>query len=179
MKLSFLAILSFATAIPALAAESVYSSIKDTDCVIYDSSELHEEPEIDFLTAECPAFGGYRVMISGGDIRYNLGLSYNGTKINTLQPEGFHNTGSNVIEWRFNRVQRLGYFEAKYTALIYRLSVSEYNETANENQDVTKLVVVRLSGEQSCIIGVFTNESNDNNLARKIADNPDAKCIED
>lgn len=53
---------------------SVYTSVRDSSCVIYDAASLHKNPEIDFLDEECVGLGGYQVMISGGDLRYPLHL---------------------------------------------------------------------------------------------------------
>ena len=62
--------------------DSGYTSVKTEDCISQFSSE-EDMSEIDFYSAICPSFAGYQVEISGGDIRYDLKLNYNGTKIKT------------------------------------------------------------------------------------------------
>ena len=61
---------------------SIYSSLEEDSCIVYDAASLHKNPEIDFLVSECPGYGGYQLMVSGGDLRYPLSLIYQGKKSN-------------------------------------------------------------------------------------------------
>lgn len=156
---------------------STYTSIVTSDCVVVASSELETEPEIDYLTAECPALGGYRLMVSGGDIRYSLDLSYEGVEIPMVKLPSFHDLPSAKIEWRYNR-ERIGVVgNVTYTALIYRLNRQVYTDNSvDENKDM--LVVVRLNKEKSCVIGVVDQQKDMNKKAVRIADDSNAKCID-
>lgn len=158
--------------------QSVYTNIDYKSCVTVDSSELHSEPEIDFYTGECPALGGYRVTISGGDIRYSLKLNYNGVEIPTVRPGGFHDLPSSKIEWRYERVGSWGNYGVNYKALIYRLNATvDYDDSTGNPISEDMLVVVRLKREKSCVVGIVKQQADMNKKARKIADNMNASCI--
>lgn len=136
---------------------SIHTSIADVDCVINESSELEKEPEIDHFTKECPGLGGYRVIVSGGDLRYGITLDYQGTQVALDYQGSFHEPGSSKIEWVYERQPILGArdnpSEAKYLALIHRINY----QTMNENGDLgesTKLYVTKLAGKDSCVVGV-------------------------
>lgn len=170
--------LSTVFAVSAMAkTQSVYTSVDTKDCVTVTSSEMDNGP-IDFYTGECPAMGGYKVTITGGDIRYNLDLSYQGVRIPTLKPLYFHDMGSAKIEWRY---QRTGgdweSYQVEYKALIYRLSIDSYNPDTGESKDQDTLVVVRLNGASSCVVGMVEQQADMNQKARQIADNPQATCM--
>lgn len=154
---------------------SVYTSVEPQDCVTINGSELLAEPEIDFYEGECAAFGGYRVYISGGDIRYSLDLSYQGQSIDTIKLASFHDMGSAKIEWRYERKGDGFDNTLEYTALIYRLNYTTYTENG-EPTDKDMLVVVRLDQQNSCVIGTIEQQANMNEKARQLADNKSASC---
>ena len=93
--------LAFAFGLNAYAAnDSVYTSVAQKDCNVTESSEFKRNPEIDFLTMFCDGKGGYRVKISGGDLRYPLFLISGGRTITLTEISAFHELGSDRIEWR-------------------------------------------------------------------------------
>jgi len=107
MKYTLLALLMF-TNIGWAQNSSQYTSIESTDCVVVSSSAESDMPEIDFYSMVCPSFAGYQVEISGGDIRYNLKLNYEGHAIKTEDAGGaFHDMAADKIEVEFLGIIRL------------------------------------------------------------------------
>ncbi|MCO5113348.1 MAG: hypothetical protein M9899_04140 [Bdellovibrionaceae bacterium] len=158
--------------------QSVYTSLNIQDCLTVESVMLlpEEEREIDYYTGVCPSYGGYTVGVSGGDLRYSLFLSYNGTEISLPSYYQFHETG-NLAEWRY-ALKSTGFHsnELQLKALIYRIYYSDYDTNGNE-VNKSNLIVVRLNKEKSCVIGIVPQQKDMNLAARKIADNPKARCV--
>lgn len=149
--------------------KSVYTSVDPQDCITIESSEFQTDPEIDYYTAECAGFGGYKAIVSGGDIRYNLSLNFEGQDITLARPPSFHDLGSKMIEWRYEQDPNKS---VKLTSLIYRLTVTDGAD--GTNSDV--LYVVRLNGAKSCLIGAVSS-GDLNERAREIADDASAQCL--
>jgi hypothetical protein len=163
---------ALATSASAFAADtvkwgSVYTNLKK-ECVVF--AEATEKAPIDFYSADCKSFGGYRLQWSGGDIRYAPVLSFNGEDLDMGRPGAFHDLGSDNVEWMYKTVQNEeGIGEIEWKGFIYRLSV------ANENGDgSTKILyAVRLDGAKSCFLGSpKTNEE-----ARALVKNASAPCV--
>lgn len=146
---------------------SHYTSILPKDCVIYSSSELEAEPEIDHLNSECTGLGGYQIFVSGGDLRYPLSLVYNNKEIKLTNYMGFHEVGAEKIEWLFDRTTD---GKVTYKALIHRMNFAQV-----EGKDKSVLIVSKLNKEKSCAVAVVkaskAEPSNDMNVkARLIAE---------
>lgn len=162
---------------------SQYTSLAPADCVTLDGDSLYKEPEIDFYRGECPSLGGYRAVITGGDLRYHLELVYNGKTIELVSPAAFHSAGVKA-EWRFQRTKEKGegnyeHLSAVPTALIYRLVTDEFNESTGNSKSVDQLVVVRLQGAATCVIGQVKASQAMNIEAQKLADNLSAPCLKE
>ncbi len=156
---------------------STYTSISDPGCVIYDAASLHKDPEIDFLTEECAGLGGYRVMISGGDLRYPLHLVYNGKEITLTNVGAFHQLGANQIEWLYERTKNpvQGQSQVTYKALIHRIN---YADVAAD-KDLTMLVVTKLAQENTCPVAIVKAAADMNQKARAIAEKADSmSCLD-
>lgn len=174
MKILLTSVLLFSTYAFAEIGSS-YTDIETSKCVVISSSELDGEEGVDYLTAECPSFGGYRLMVSGGDIRYSLDLSYEGVEIPMVKLSSFHDLPSAKVEWRYVRSNVEWTPVVTYTALIYRLN-RQVDPQTDENKDM--LIVVRLNKDKSCVVGVVDQQTDMNVKARRIADDIDAKCID-
>lgn len=169
---STLIILALLVSGSALALETQYTSIDHKDCVVRSSSEMEKEPEGDFYDAECAGLGGYQVTISGGDIRYDLKLSYHGQEVRKLVTTGaFHDMGAKKIEWRYKR-EKVDVFNSKivYKALIFRINYAHYEE-GQEHGPVNRdsLYVVKLDGANSCTVAIVPQSKDMNKKARVIS----------
>ena len=157
-------ILSVLVSQQAFANHSTYTSVAVDDCVTIDSSEFDEEFEIDYYDGICKGLGGFAVNISGGDLRYSLNLLYRGKSIDGITKFiGFHDLGSDKVEWRYEVVNG----KKVYKALIFRISAWDGIEM--KNYDI--LHVVKLKGQNSCTVATLENKINMNEKARVIADN--------
>lgn len=146
--------------------KSVYTDL-NTDCV--EISAATEEAPIDFYEAECKAFGGYRLLIEGGDLRYGPMLSFGETTVDLNRPGSFHDVGSTKIEWVYqHQIDSEGAGRIEWKGLIYRLSVS----SIEGDREDSILYSVRLDGHKSCLIGT----SNSNEKARELVYNSRAHC---
>ncbi len=166
-------VLTFANSANAEAL-SAYTGVNIAkDCVIASSSELEKEPEIDHLDAECPALGGYRIFVSGGDIRYGITLGFGKAKIDLDKTGAFHDLGSEKIEWVYERVPtKVDGFdktELNYLALIHRIDFQTYDQKTETEKQTTKLIVTKLAGEKSCIVAEIAAADDMNAKAKAIA----------
>jgi hypothetical protein len=168
MKTLILTILLSLTPNAFAETNSVYTDLK-ADCIVV--SQATDEAPIDFFTSECKAYGGYTLKESGGDLRYGPELIFNGKEINLQRPLSFHQLASRKIEWAYDLTRdNEGSGTINFKALIYRIS----EDTDHKGKSATFLHVIRLKGEDSCLIGkVKTNQQ-----ARDLANNTDAECIE-
>lgn len=146
---------------------SLYTDLKN-DCVTVSSAT--DQAPIDFYEAECKAFGGFRLTITGGDLRYHPELYFGNTKIEIETPMSFHDTASTKIEWVYNHtIDNEGAGKLEWKGLIYRLNQVD-SENPEKNTDV--LYVVRLDGAKSCLVG--TTQSNVK--AREMVSNSKPGC---
>lgn len=156
------------------STQHAYTSVKTDDCVTIESSANLAEPEVDYYHGECPALGGYQVFITGGDLRYSLELHYAGQEVAPYRIYEFHDLGAKAIEWRYQiQAREAAMDHVKYQALIYRLRY----EHPESNKDRDQLVVVRLAGAKSCVLGVLEQQTKMNEKARQLADDPNAQCM--
>jgi len=144
---------------------SVYTTLEK--CDVIESSELEGDAEIDYFTAECPGREGYRVFHVGGDSRSWIVIKsgeetvidlYNDVMRN--EPGAFPFVSGKVAEWRYQGDALI--------ALIFRVAGSDLETDKLKSE----LMVVRLGGKKSCVIGISTS----NEKAREIADNNEA-CL--
>lgn len=165
------ALLGSAVSFADVRVDSVYTSLFD-GCAVINSSDFDEPFEIDYVTKECAGLAGYRPTIQGGDLRYSLSLTYNDTVVfDGNLTAAFNDTGEKA-EWRYEVTDRT---EIVYTALIYRINYQTY---VNESPaDTTALVVVRLNGANTCVVGLVSAANDMNQTARDIADDKSAQCI--
>lgn len=161
------------SSVPAFAADtvkwgSVYTNLKK-ECVEFASAT--EKAPIDFYSADCKSFGGYRLQWSGGDIRYAPTLSFNGQDLDMGRPGAFHDLGSDNVEWMYKTIRNEeGIGEIEWKGFVYRLSVA--NENGDGNKDI--LYAVRLDGANSCFLGSPKN----NEEARALVKNAAAPCVD-
>ena len=148
--------------------KSLYTDLTK-DCVTVSTAT--QEAPIDFYEAECKAFGGYRLTITGGDLRYHPELYFGDKKIEIETPMSFHDTASTKIEWVFNHsIDKEGAGKLEWKGLIYRLN---YTDSEDPNKNTDMLFVVRLDGAKSCLIG--TTQSNVKAREMVSSSKPDCK----
>ena len=162
-----LALLSMHTLSWAVDAgyRSVYTSLEK--CDVIESSEQEADAEIDYFTAECPGREGYRILHVGGDSRSWIVIKRGEKTVLDLyddvmrnQPGAFPFVSGKVAEWRYKGEALI--------ALIFRIAGSDLETDKLKSE----LMVVRLGGEKSCVIGTSTS----NEKAREIAESSKA-CI--
>lgn len=128
----------------------------------------------DSFESNCQGLGGYKINISGMDLRSMLTLKYGKTLVayNTLPPSGF----GEKVEWRYHLVNG----KKQYHGLIHRFYTQKYDEKKAEwlpqDQDEQSLVVMKLAKEKSCIVGIIPASKTMNEQARKLSDNLNAPC---
>lgn len=159
MKIVVLSLVTLlASQVTWASAQSVYTSIQKKDCrVVYDS-ETDPNAEIDRLDMNCSGVGGYKLKVSGADLRYSVSLISGRKVIRLSQYMGFHDIGSNQVEW----IKQNG----RVTALIHRIVA-----TVDVEQSSSFLLVSKLNGANSCTVAEIAPEAgkNQNAEARAIA----------
>lgn len=149
---------------------STTTKLADEACVIYDGSVLQKEPEIDFLTQECPGLGGYQVMISGGDLRYPMSLVFGGKEIKLTNLGGFHQAYGEVT-WLYTRVGG----QVIYKSLIHRV---DYNDPDKE-EALRMLVITKLDKENTCAVATVQEAPDMEEQARALAEKADSlSCLD-
>jgi hypothetical protein len=126
--------------------------------------------EVDSRKWECPSFGGYKLINSGSDGRYDLTLVYDGQKIFDQRKPSFSDLPSAVAQWVFH----INESKSKLVALIYRL---DYDYDYNKSKNILR--VIRLDKEKTCLIGEIEQDrgKNQNEEARNLANDMNAPCI--
>lgn len=158
--------------------EALYSSVESKDCATESSSERLPESErsVDFYTGECAGFGGYRVFITGSDARYALQLRYAGHVFDLRSHDVVHLVSSPRIEWRFQVAENQNEDSLRYRALIFRMDY-ESDTVQGDSPLVSELVVVRLQGSATCVIGLVPQSDAMVRKARQLADNLSLPCL--
>lgn len=151
------------------------TTVHHADCITIDSSNIDPNAEVDFYRGECPGFGGYRVTVEGGDVRYSLNLSYRGVKIPTVKLGPFHDMHGSSVTWRYKRHVGPNENTIEYKALIYALEYAD----AEGNMDNVLHVVVALRGNKSCVTAKIKDSPGAIEAIATVADNPKAPCVKD
>lgn len=169
MIIRCLPIIALCIVLPCKAGKvtSFYSSTAEKFTALVKSSEFEKEPEIDYFSAICPGYGGYELILQGGDARSWINVRYKGqtsdlyVKSMELARGGFPNKANDVVEWR--GIVKDGDF--KPYAIIYRI------DAANDEgvTDRTTLLVIALNEGKSQIIGSAHGKGEDAK-AKAIAD---------
>jgi hypothetical protein len=146
---------------------SVYTSVAPKDCI--EIAKTPENAEGDIYEAECASYGGYRLRIGGGDLRYHPTLQFGGAPIHLGLSGSFHDMGSENVEWHYSATREPdGGGALEWRGFIFRLKVSN----PEGGKDKSVLYVVRLDGARSCLLGTAAT----NDEARALAQNLDASC---
>lgn len=148
---------------------SEYTSLKPKDCQTMASPFYH---------ASCPAKGGYQLEVYAGDLRSGVDVIYADKKISYTPDNNVPHELGKVAEWRYQKKHN----KRHYHALIYRLSIAQL-DTARDtflprHKDKQALIVIRLSKEKSCVIGVVKQDKKMNQTARDLADSTSSTCID-
>ena len=131
---------------------SVYTTTDPKKCVTMSSSDDDKEGEDqgDYFEGECPGYGSYRIIVTGGDLRYHIDIEHDGIRTSLRsaldQVSGeFPSLANNTLEWRIAVTDKL---VVPY-ALIYRIGAKDPGN--GKKKEV--LVVVKLDGVDSCVFG--------------------------
>ena len=149
--------------------QSICSSLESKDCRVVNSKNA------DYL-ARCPGFGGYKLIVTEGDLRQNVTVvAPNGNKSSldlwTVISGGFSHLGPKA-EWRITR--RNG--RRIPVALIVRLTASE--DATNPEKQNSYLAVSKITEEEVCVIAKISPGPSANEDARRAADEASGKpCL--
>ena len=154
--------LAFTLLLPTVALaqnESVYSSLKTSDC---QTTEFSDEGAGSYL-GKCQGVAGFALEIEEGDIRQTINVISPSGKIFELdfaRVSGAFSSVGEKAEWRMNK--------GIPVALIVRFSFSQ----SAEKPEVTTsyLIVSKISKTEACITDVVKPSKDQNAQARKLAD---------
>src|SRR6185369_6948909 len=154
----------------AQSNRSVYTSLGEKQCRTVKSTEAGD----DGFEARCPGTGGYKLILSEGDLRQNLtvitpkGAEHSLDLWSTVS-SGFSSVGPKV-EWRLAN--------AKPVALILRYNTSEDAEAPNKN--TSYLAVAKITATEICVTDKISPGPKANEDARRAADAASTKpCLKD
>ena len=154
----------------AQSNRSVYTSIGEKYCRTLKSAEAGD----DGFEARCPGTGGYKLLLSEGDLRQNLTIITPKGKEHSLElwnvvSSGFSSIGPK-LEWRLAN--------AKPVALILRYNTSEDAEAPNKN--TSYLAVAKITATEICVTDKISPGPKANEDARRAADAASTKpCLKD
>ena len=160
-----------ATTVATANNSSEYTSLREEDCPTINIDE-------NIYQANCPSKDNYLLHAVGRDLRFGVDLTYNKRNISYQPMPPFH--FGETAEWRYEKTDN----SKKYHSLIYRIYTAQIDPLDGDafylsrKQDKQQLVVIRLNKEKSCLLGVIERSKNMNTVARKLADNKLAECIE-
>jgi len=156
--------------VAAQSNRSVYTSLGEKQCRTIKSAKS----ENDDFEARCPGPGGYKLILSEGDLRQNLVVVTPKGKEHSLElwsvvSSGFSTVGPRV-EWRLAN--------AKPVALILRYNTSEDAEAPNKN--TSYLAVAKITATEICVTDKILPGPKANEDARRAADAASTKpCLKD
>lgn len=146
---------------------SFYSTTDFKFAAVISSSELEEDPEIDYFRHICPGYGGYELVHEWGDARSWLNVKKGEVETNFYQQTMTHAGGSfpvvanGIIEWR-GTIKGESFHPY---AIIYRIEASG----EEPNSVISKLFVIALNKGNAEFLGAVSGKD-ENDRARKIAD---------
>jgi hypothetical protein len=153
---------------------SVYTSLGQKQCRVLKTAKA----ENDDFSARCPGTGGYKLILSEGDLRQNISVvtpkgEEHSLELWTIVSSGFSTVGPRV-EWRVATQKR----KATPVALIIRFNVSEDPESP---QKLTSyLAVAKITANEICVTDKISAGPKANEEARHAADNAGTKpCLKD
>ncbi|MDF2119570.1 hypothetical protein PY365_28815 [Roseiarcaceae bacterium H3SJ34-1] len=165
LALAAFAVASSTIALPAVAAESRYSSLGDKSCRLDKaaSRKIQRHEDFDPMLYRCSGGGGHTVSITYHGLYVRVSIGSKGKLLDVFTP---YDAGPK-IEWRGPK--------GAATAAILRLS-------ARGNRPVpdSVLAVLKLTPERDCLVAIIDTAANPepNELARQTADNIDAASCE-
>jgi hypothetical protein len=172
------AALIFVVCVPACAAErtSLYTPLAATACSAPPTESARVDTTRDLRVEECPAPAPDRLFVvssearSWGDLRRNSLVWSTEQRVvygqDVLALGHFPNVGgSDVAEWRLDE-------RGEPVALILRLRLVDAARDAAAGATVSRLLVIGLSTNVACDLGLATG----NEEARRLADAPSATC---
>lgn len=155
---------------------SLYTPLAISDCSTPPPEVAKAYAARDLAVQECPAPRPYRLFVVSSDARSWIDLRRNHRIWSTEQrvvysPEllelgQFPNVGgSHVAEWRMNQ-------HGRPLALIVRLKLVAPSEEARGAATISRLLVIGLTSEAACDLGLASN----NDHARQLADKSPTDC---
>jgi hypothetical protein len=155
---------------------SLYAPLAPNSCVAPPPEILRIYAERDLGVEECPAPSPYRLFVVSSDTRSWVDLVRNNVIWSTeerivyaqdvLALGHFPNVGgSDMAEWRLNK-------KGEPVAVIVRLRLVDPAQIASEGATVSRLVVIGLSEDAACDLGLAAS----NEEARQLADAAPATC---
>ena len=161
---------------------STYTPLTESGCHLVKLSNWDADAPIDYFTQECPAYGGYRIILTGGDLRSWIQVirhTPNGPEVNEFYQTVWQQVGQfpyvsgTVLEWRYKWPEMTSHINDRVPELIglvYRVDGSDPEGL----RDISKLVVLRLEAEATpCLLGIVDG----NEEARALLDTPTTACI--
>lgn len=170
LPFSLIAALSFLVVGPAQAQpnKSVYTSLRAKQCRTLKSSNSEAG---DYL-GRCPGIGGYKLLVSEGDLRQNIEVvtpqgAKHSLELWSVVSPAFSSLGPKA-EWRVAK--------SKPVALIVRYNASENPEKPDKT--TSYLVVSKITANEICVTDKLSPGPKANEDARRLADEAATKpCL--
>ena len=164
--ITFIALAS--TTVLSQSNESIYTSLEGKPCRTVKTSEA------DYM-ARCPGVGGYKLVVTEGDLRQNITVVTPQGREHSLDlwsviSGGFSHLGKKA-EWRVTKSKA-----GTPVALIVRFNASE--DPAKPEKESSYLAVAKITNQKICITAKIAPGATANEDARKAADEAASKpCL--
>lgn len=157
-------------------SRSLYTPISSSGCAAPSPEVAKAYAVRDLAVEECPAPPPYRLFVVSSDARSWVDLRRNNHTWSTEQRVVYSRevlalgqfpnvAGSDVAEWRLNP-------HDKPHALIVRLRLASPSAEARGAASISRLLVIRLSEDAACDLGLASS----NEGARQLAEKPPDTC---
>jgi len=156
----------------AQSNRSVYTSLGEKQCRTLKSAEAGD----DGFEARCPGTGGYKLILSEGDLRQNITVitpkgAEHSLELWSVVSSGFSSVGPKV-EWRLATQNG----KAVPVALIMRYNANEDPEVPNKL--MSYLAVAKITATEICVTEKISPGPKANEDARRAADAATSKpCL--
>lgn len=132
----------------------------------------------DFFSINCWGLGGYAFSLSGGDVFHNFKIEHAGHLIHLPDSLSFSENSRARVEWRYEGPEGGTARPARYRALIYEADVQRTWGRSSPQPPGPGLVVVRLQGAGTCVVGRVPPGQHREEKARLMADDLSLPCLE-
>ncbi len=157
----------------ATRTQILETPLNEKSCILIDADSLHENPEIDFFSMQCPALDGFKVTFGGGDLRSTITLE-KGKDSSVLRLVAGDNE---MITFPYVSGETLYWLaeiknnkSSSIKGLMFEMSGQD--ESGEAFKDISFYVIAKVTGNKACVTGRVEKDVADSEAtAKKLLEN--------